>query len=607
MSPGTSTTNEPLSEDSALALALDQLLEQSRGGRMPDLDSMIRRFPEHASELRELCATMLIAEDFGSFAGQWHELLDQPTQAGSSASGLTAAATQFPMIWGQYELLEELGRGGMGVVYRARQLTLNRIVALKRVSRADLASEQSLARFRAEAEAAARVVHPNIVPIYEVGEHAGQPYFSMKLVEGSTLSRRLQDGPLTSRAAAELMIPICRAMSDAHRQGLLHRDLKPSNILLDREGTPYISDFGLAKQFIKLPSQSPSGNQAGSKSIGDTAGDQVADKSGLWSSPQDESQAGSLTQSGAILGTPGYMAPEQAAGQRGELGPATDVYALGAILYAALTGRPPFQASTAFDTILMVLEQEPIPPRYLNPKVDPDLEMIALKCLQKPSDLRYRSADELANDLRAYLSNEPIAARSSHLSQILVRALRETHHAPVLENWGLLWMWHSLVVLTLCVITNVMQWQGIDDRWPYVALWSIGVGTWASIFWELRRRAGPITFVERQIAHVWAGSSIASTLLFALEWLLDLPVLTLSAALPLIAGNVFLVKAGILSGKFYLQAVALFATSVIMAALHQTPDLDVGLTLFGVVIGLCFFLPGWKYWNQRRQAAFAQS
>lgn len=553
-------------DDAILAAALEELLEASRGGKMPDIDRVVRAHPELEQEIRELWATMMIAEDFASFHGE----LDALTQPGSGPGGESSSQSPLPREFADFTLLEEIGRGGMGVVYRARQKSLDRIVALKMVLRGDVASAVDLARFRAEAEAAAKVLHPHIVPVYEVGEHDGRPYFSMKLIEGTTLAKRIAEGPLPSRLAAELMIPVCRAIADAHRRGVLHRDLKPSNILIDREGRTFVTDFGLAKRIS------------------------TADDEG--------SLSGSLTHSGAILGTPGYMAPEQAAGRRGEVSAATDVYSLGAVLYALLTGRPPFQGPSPLDTVLLVLEQDPVPPRVLNPRADADLEMIALKCLQKPVDLRYASADALADDLQAYLANEPISARSSHFSQIITRAFRETHHAAILENWGLLWMWHSLVVFLLCVITNLMHAGGVDHRWPYVALWGIGVGAWAAIFWELRRRSGPITFVERQIAHVWAGSTIASTLLFELEWQLGLPVLTLSSVLPLIAGSVFLTKAGILSGKFYIQAVALYATSFAMAVLHRNPQWDFGLTLFGLVMGLCFALPGWKYWKQRTAA-----
>ncbi len=363
---------------------------------------------------------------------------------------------------------------------------------------------------------------------------------------------------------------MCRAIAEAHRQGLLHRDLKPSNILIDRTGHPFVSDFGLAKRV-------------------------TADKS-----DEDEQTRSLLTHSGAIVGTPGYMAPEQAAGNRGEVGRATDVYGLGALLYATLTGRAPFQSASPVDTVLQVLEQDPLPPRLLNPGVDADLEMIALRCLQKPAELRYATADELADDLERFLANEPIAARSSRFDQVLTRAFRETHHAVVLENWGVLWMWHSLVLIVLCVVTNAFQWEGITARLPYVGLWTIGLGVWAVIFWNLRRRSGPITFVERQIAHIWAGSMICSTLLFGIEALLDLPVLTLSPVLGLVSGMVFLVKAGILSGAFYIQAAALFATAGAMALWSRTGLPPLGISLFGIVSAACFFVPGLKYYRQQR-------
>ena len=437
-------------------------------------------------------------------------------------------------------------------------MSLGRTVALKTILHAS-ASPADLARFRSEAESAAGLDHPAIVPIYEVGDEQGRPYFTMKYVAGTTLARRLADGPLPPREAAALLLPICRAIQFAHERGILHRDLKPSNILIDEAGHPHVSDFGLAKRV------------------------------------EAEEH---LTLSGAVLGTPSYMAPEQARRGRGQLGAASDVYSLGTILYQMLTGRPPFQAATPVETVLLVLEQEPLPPRLLNPRADRELEMIALKCLQKPPELRYPSAAALADDLAAYLADEPTAARSGLFSQIVARAFRETHHATVLENWGLLWMWHSLALLITCLLTNLLQWRGTTSPLPYLVLWIVGLGTWAGTFWTLRRRSGPVTFVERQIAHVWASSMISIALLFVVEIILGMPVLTLSPVLALTSGMIFLIKAGTLSGRFYLQAAALFATALGMAALERM-QIPLGVTLFGVVSAACFFFPGLKYYRQR--------
>jgi serine/threonine protein kinase len=300
-----------------------------------------------------------------------------------------------------YELLGELGRGGMGVVYRARQLSLNRVVALKMIRDSAWASPDVLTRFRLEAEAIARMQHPNIVQIYEVGQQEGRPYLALEFVDGGSLARKLREGPLTVRQAAQLLETLARAIHAAHQRGIVHRDLKPGNILLAACGVgpgatpqageliPKITDFGIAKR------------------LGDEA---------------------SSTRTGAIMGTPSYMAPEQASGKSKEVGPAADIYALGAILYELLTGRPPFADDNSLDTILKVVASEPAAPRSLQPKVPRDLETICLKCLRKEPHSRYATALELAEDLRAFLAGEPIRAAPAGVWE---RALKWVRRRPV--------------------------------------------------------------------------------------------------------------------------------------------------------------------------------
>ena len=548
-----------------LALLVDSLSEEPGPDAQRRLDVLAAAHPDLAGQLRELFAAMSVADAVaerstilypaGVPAG---ERSAAPPPAPADRGSFIPGSTPLPAAFGDYELLEELGRGGMGVVYRAVQRSLGRTVALKMLLRRDLASPADLARFRSEAEAAARLDHPGIVSIFEVGEHDGHPFYSMRFIEGTTLARRLAAGPLPPREGAALLAKVADAVQAAHDRGVLHRDLKPSNILIDTAGEPLVSDFGLAKQL-------------------------EAD--------------GSVTHTGAILGTPCYMSPEQAAGSRGDVGPTSDVWSLGAILYQMLVGRPPFQAASPMDTLLAVLEADPPLPRSVARDADRDLEMVALKALQKPQDLRYPSAAALAADLRSYLAGEPVAARRGGIGDVFSRLFRETHHAVVLENWGLLWMWHSVVVLALCVTTDVLAWQGVKSHWPYLALWGGGLALWAPIFWALRHRNGPVTAVERQIAHIWGGSVLASVLLFWVESLLPphgLPVLTLSPVLALFAGLVFFVKAGILSGAFYVQALVLFATALVMCVVPDYQHI-----LFGVVSAACFFVPGFKYFRQR--------
>ena len=567
--------NDKLSvRDQRLAEVLDRLINDSQSGSSAEsLDQAVHDNPDLESDIRELYATAMIAADVALLQSDElsHIIAGEPSGNESAPGSPSPVGSRI----GEYELREEIGRGGMGVVYRAYQQSLDRTVALKMIPNAAFAASQDLARLRAEALAAARLSHPNIVPVYEVGEHDGQPWFSMQFIQGTTLSARLTDGPMTAEDAVRLLLPVVRAIDSAHQAGVLHRDLKPSNILITNAGAPFVTDFGLAKR-VPAP-----------------------DDSLVIAGGSDEAN---LTQSGAILGTPSWMSPEQAAGQTDAIDVTSDVYSLGAILFAMLTGRPPFQAASPFDTLLMVMEQDPPAIRVLNSKVDIDLEMVVLKCLQKPRDLRYSSAHELAQDLTAWLNREPVSVRRSTIMNVISRLFRESHHVTILRNWGLLWMLHSMVLLTLCLLTNACQFAGITSRLPYVGLWVIGLGLWAAIFWNLRSRSGPITSVERQIAHVWGGSMIASSMLFAVESVMNEPVLTFSPVLGCIAGIVFLAKAGMLSGRFYIHAMTLFATSIVMAAMQRQGTPNFSISLFGIVSALAFFLPGLKYYRQQQQS-----
>ncbi len=554
----TASPDASLDRDVRLATLLEELHAARRQGRAADIEAAVRQHPELAEELRALWAVAELAH-WGSTS--------LPVTSGRRAQSSGEPDSELPRDFGDYVLLRELGRGGMGVVYQARQKSLNRLVALKMIRESRLTDPAEQARFRIEAEAVARLQHPHIVTVHEVGTCDGHAYLCMEYLEGPTLAEVVrQQGPLPPRLAARIVAQVARAVHHAHQHGILHRDLKPSNIILagplPSADTPAadrclakVTDFGLAKRLD-------------------------AD--------------GSLTRSGAVVGTPSYMAPEQAAGRR-ELTPAADVYALGAILYELLTGRPPFQAAHPVDTLLLVLEQEPVPPRDLNPTVDRELELICLKCLQKPVELRYASAAALAEDLEAYVAGEPTRAAPSGLRYVISRFFRETHHADVLENWGRLWMWHSLMIFLLCLTTQSMAWSGWHDHVWYLGLWSVGLITWATVLWQLRKAAGPVLFVERQIAHAWAAGVCASIAMFAIEWLGGLPPLTLSPAVAVAAGMIMIVKAGILSGRFYIWAALNFAAAIIMTLLPQ-----ISVLLFGVVSALSFFVPGWKYYRQRR-------
>lgn len=359
-----------------------------------------QRLPATASEL--LCPVCAL-----------RHIADEPAEPGLAAGHETARPVSLTGAFGDYELIEEIARGGMGVVYKARQKSLNRLVALKLVLGGPLASTAAQQRFLAEARAAAGLQHPNIIAIHEVGEHEGQPFFSMDHVEGRSLAELVRDGPLPPQRAAGYVKTIAEAVHYAHLKGILHRDLKPSNVLIDQSDQPRVTDFGLAKQLT-----------------GDA----------------------DLTVSGQVLGSPNFMAPEQAQGRHREVGPGSDVYTLGALLYHLLTGRPPFQAATLTEVLRQVATTEPAPPRLLNAGIPRDLETICLKCLEKDGGRRYLTGQGLADELGRFLRGEPILARPVGMA---AKSVKWCMRNPLLAGavglaavsllaglGGVSWQWH---------------------------------------------------------------------------------------------------------------------------------------------------------------------
>jgi len=381
--------------------------------RMPSVPARQARHAEHARPDPRETLDVPPPTDGGGADGGGGGGEDGATGGGDADEPLARGTRA--RYFGDYELHKVLGRGGMGIVYRARQISLNRPVALKMLKSDVLATEDERRRFQNEAEAVALLDHPHIVPILEVGEHEGRRYFSMKLIAGSSLERKLEEYASDPKAAARLLATVAEAVHHAHQRGILHRDLKPANILLDDRGRPHVTDFGLAKRV------------------------------------EGDSE---MTQSGAILGTPAYMSPEQASGRRGAVTTASDVYGLGAVLYALLAGRAPFVGDTVMDTIQQVRERAPVPPSKLNHRTPSDLEVICLKCLEKDAARRYGSAQALADDLHRYLAGEPITARRT--------GSRERAWLWCKRNPGL-----AVANITAAVLTTVLAIGSTSAAWIY--------------------------------------------------------------------------------------------------------------------------------------------
>ncbi|HMF20443.1 MAG TPA: serine/threonine-protein kinase, partial [Gemmataceae bacterium] len=358
--------------ESRLEEAVLSYYEALDEGRVPDCEELLALHPDLAAELKEFFADTVTVSPL---------LRDSATEASRSEP--------IPDCLGSYRLVEMIGQGAQAEVYRALHLTINKTVALKLIRGGQLASPSELQRFRNDAAILAELDHPNIVPAYDIQEEGGQIYFIMKFIEGGNLENQLGQFPAQPRAGAKLMIAIARAVHHAHQGGILHRDLKPRNILLDRDGQPYVTDFGLAKRLL---------TEAGPDAVEESA-------------TRKKPIGSASTLDGGILGTALWMAPEAASGKKKNITTASDVYGLGAIFYALLTGQPPFIGETLLDILAKVKEVKPVPPRTRNHRVDRDLDAICLKCLEKEAKKRYGSAEALALDLERYLEGKPVHAR----------------------------------------------------------------------------------------------------------------------------------------------------------------------------------------------------
>ncbi|MCA9136909.1 MAG: serine/threonine protein kinase [Planctomycetales bacterium] len=516
-SAGNPSADDSSSGDDPFETILAEYLQRIEDGQSPDPADYLARHPEYADELRSFFRN--------------HHWMAEP------------AAEQFTSLCGQevgsYKIESEIARGGMGVVYRATQIGLDRPVAVKLISNGVLASDEERKRFRIEAESAAQLDHPGIISIHEIGTWNGHEYFSMTLVDGPTLQQAVEDQSLDDKKAAAVVRDISRAVAYAHRAGIVHRDLKPENILINQDGFPLVTDFGLAKW-----------NRGGTM----------------------------LTRTGQVLGTPNYMSPEQASG-RTEAGIPSDVYSLGAILYALITGVPPHEGSNPAEVMRSVLQDEPSLPRRFRPQVSRDLETICLKAIRFEPECRYESADDLADDLDRYLSGETIKAAGSGLIERVAREIGRDQHQDHFQRWhGTLLLLGLIIFLThvLIYVLSRMNFQ------PYIAFWIPRLSMFALIIGTIyRARDGslsPRSIAERPVWSIWLGylSALAVVNVLLAYYQIDHRLLFPFASA--LSGFAFIAMAGHIWGGSALAGVAFFVVAIVMPM-----DLTIAPLLFGTM------------------------
>jgi eukaryotic-like serine/threonine-protein kinase len=523
-----------------LLLRWEELREQ---GQNPSAADLCHDCPELAAELdRRMQALQAMyrvpnrADDIATLQAEGPNLFRDPKP---------------PQLVG-YELLEPLGSGGMGKVYKARHLGLKRLVALKMILTGYHATPNEWQRFRGEAEAVARLQHPNIVQIYEIGEHAGCPYLALEFVPGGSLEKKLTSTPMAPRQAAQLVRTLALAIHSAHQQNIIHRDLKPANILLAADGTPKIADFGLAKRLDEASAQ---------------------------------------TRTGSVMGTPSYMAPEQAEGRTRDIGPRTDVYALGAILYELLTGQPPFFGATLLETLEQVRSHEPMPPRTRHPDIPADLETICLKCLHKEPRDRYPSAQALADDLDRFLQGEAISARSLNLVDRLTRTL---NRSPRLSEFSTIASYLIVLLAPIPFLFHLVLFlfAGSQDDYPLLAVITslatvaLMIGLYFLITGEGIRM--PLTATMRNLWSVRIAQMMGLPLLALVSWNMspaDRPwdPLTVFPLWSILTGAAFFALGGSIWGRLYLIGLSLMATGVVMSLCLRWAPL-----LFGLMLTLTF-------------------